>query len=158
MLIVEILCPVKLLFTFHDSNWKCFLNVFMVESIYTTRLEVCGAQNNTDLRQFLRDKRFLSCETSFGLKHDLNLKVSWCGQILSFQLFLNFFCIGQNHSVNQKEQQKLLCTETGGFNKTLWFSRNQISCLNNQTFRRDPNQDHLMKLYKILKKMSENVL
>ena len=79
MLIVEILCPVKLLFTFHDSNWKCFLNVFMVESIYTTRLEVCGAQNNTDLRQFLRDKRFISCETSFGLKHDLNLKVSWCG-------------------------------------------------------------------------------
>ena len=76
---MEILCPMKLLFTFHDSNLKYFLSVFMEESIYTTRLNVCGAQNNTDLRQFLTDKRFISCETSFGLKYDLNLKVSWCG-------------------------------------------------------------------------------
>ena len=76
---VEILCPMKLLFTFHDSNLKYFLSVFMEESIYTTRLKVCGAQNNTDLRQFLTDKRFISCETSFRLKYDLNLKVSWCG-------------------------------------------------------------------------------
>ena len=67
---VEILCPMKLLFTFHDSNVKHFLSVFMEESVYTTRRKVCGAQNNTDLRQFL---------TSFGLKYDLNLKVSWCG-------------------------------------------------------------------------------
>ena len=73
---VEILCPMKLLFTFHDSNLKYFLSVFMEESIYTIHLKVCGAENNTDLRQFLRDKRFISYETSFGLKYDLDLKVS----------------------------------------------------------------------------------
>ena len=69
-----------------------------------------------------------------------------------------FFGIGQNHSVNQKEQQKVLCTEASGFNKILQFSRNQISCVKNQTFRRDPTQDRFMKLYKILEKMSENIL
>ena len=59
ILIVEILCPMKLLFTSHDSNLKYFLSVFMEESIYTTHLEVRGTQNNTDLRQFLIDKRFM---------------------------------------------------------------------------------------------------
>ena len=70
--------------------------------------------------------------------------------MLSFQLFLNFFCIGQNHSFNEKEQQKLLRTETRVFNKTLRFSGNQTSCLKIKHFPQNPTQDRLMKLYEIL--------
>ena len=70
---------------------------------------------------------------------------------LTFQDSGGLYFFGQTHSVNKKEQQKLLCTETRIFNKTLRFSGNQISCVKNQTFR-------LRKLYEILEKLLENLL
>ena len=51
----------KLLFTFHDFNLKQFLSVFMEESIYTTRLEVRGTQNNTSVTLFSMEEQKAPC-------------------------------------------------------------------------------------------------